>query len=291
MTAPRRGEAEGRAHEVRLGDALGPEGLAALPEKSADHAILDPPYEAEAHTLQRRVKRGGGVMEVEPLSFSAMTEEGRIAAARQIARVVRRWVVVFCQVEAAAKWARSLTDAGLVYKRTGVWVKPDGMPQYSGDRPGMGYESLVIAHAPGRSSWNGGGRHGVWTFNKIGPDDLPRTGHETQKPLALMEALVRDFTDPGDLVIDPYCGSGTTGVACKRLGRRFLGWDNDPGAEPDPEHGEPGHPPWALVAEKRIAAAREQYVLPISREPEPKQQALAGVSGAGPDGGGGRPGA
>jgi site-specific DNA-methyltransferase (adenine-specific) len=241
---------------VHASDCLDPvSGLASLPDKSVDHVITDPPYEAEAHTLQRRVKRSGGgaseyggederIAKVEALSFPPMTEEQRAAVARELGRVVRRWVVVFCQVEAALKWAHALQAGGLVYRRTGIWVKPDGMPQFSGDRPGMGYESLVIAHAPGRSTWNGGGRHGVWTFNKIGPDDRDRTGHETQKPLALMEALVRDFTDEGDLVLDPFAGSGTTGVACRRLGRRFLGWERDP--------------KYAAIAEKRIAGAREQ---------------------------------
>jgi site-specific DNA-methyltransferase (adenine-specific) len=232
-------------HRVVLGDCLDPvTGLASLADKSVDHVICDPPYEAEAHTLQRRVKRGGGVMEVEPLSFAAMTPETRADTARHLARVTKRWVVLFCQVDAALLWAHALRDAGLVYKRTGVWVKPDGMPQYSGDRPGMGYESLVIAHAPGRSTWNGGGRHGVWTFNKMGPEDRDRTGHETQKPLDLMLALVRDFTDPGDLVCDPFAGSGTTGVACKRLGRRFIGWERD----------EKYH----RIATKRIDGTREQ---------------------------------
>jgi site-specific DNA-methyltransferase (adenine-specific) len=241
---------------VHPSDCLDPvSGLASLPDKSVDHVISDPPYEAEAHTLQRRVKRSGGgasehggdderIAKVEALSFPPMTEEQRAAVARELGRVVRRWVVVFCQVEAALKWAHALQAGGLVYRRTGIWVKPDGMPQYSGDRPGMGYESLVIAHAPGRSTWNGGGRHGVWTFNKIGPDDRDRTGHETQKPLLLMEALVRDFTDEGELVLDPFAGSGTTGVACRRLGRRFLGWERDP--------------KYAAIAEKRIAGAREQ---------------------------------
>jgi site-specific DNA-methyltransferase (adenine-specific) len=251
-------------HEVRCADCLGPDGLATLPDKSVDHVICDPPYEAEAHTLQRRVKRGGGVMEVEPLSFSAMTEEGRDAVAREIARVVRRWVVAFCQVEAALKWAHSMEAAGLVYKRTGVWVKPDGMPQYSGDRPGMGYESIVVAHAPGRSTWNGGGKHGVWTFPKMGSDDRERTGHETQKPLALMQALVRDFTDPGDLILDAFAGSGTTGVAAKRLGRRFLGWERDP--------------KYHAIAEKRIASAKEQRQLFAERGPEPVQVPLIGGS-------------
>jgi site-specific DNA-methyltransferase (adenine-specific) len=42
-----------------------------------------------------------------------------------------------------------------------------------------------------------------------------------------MLELVADFTDPGDLVLDPFCGSGTTGVACLRLGRRFIGVEKD----------------------------------------------------------------
>lgn len=51
--------------------------------------------------------------------------------------------------------------------------------------------------------------------------------HPTTKPLPLMLELVELFTDPGDLVFDPFCGSGTTGVACLRLGRRFLGIEKD----------------------------------------------------------------
>lgn len=244
-------------HEVSLGDCLDPTtGLASLTDGSVDHVICDPPYEAEAHTKQRRVKRGNndGPLSFEPLSF-----ELRVESAKEMARVTRRWVVIFCQVEAAMLWREALVSAGLVYRRTGIWVKPDGMPQYSGDRPGMGYESLVICHAPGRSRWNGGGRHGVWVENKIGPGDRQRTGHETQKPLVLMEALVRDFTDPGDLVCDPFAGSGTTGVACKRLGRSFLGWERDAG--------------YHAIATKRIEAAREQLVIGGPTK-KPKQLSL-----------------
>ena len=73
------------------------------------------------------------------------------------------------------------------------------------------------------------------------------TGHETQKPVALMSALVRDFTDPGELVCDPFAGSGTTGVACIRLGRRFIGWERDP--------------KYFAVAVKRLTAARGQLRL------------------------------
>src|SRR5450631_85693 len=81
-------------------------------------------------------------------SFPQATEELRTESARQTARLARRWILVFCQVEAAMKWRAALETAGAVYKRTCLWVKPDGKPQYSGDRPGIGYESIVACHAP-----------------------------------------------------------------------------------------------------------------------------------------------
>lgn len=229
---------------VHHGDCL--VGLSGLGDGSIDVVITDPPYEAEAHTSQRLVMRSGGKLEVEPLTFPPITEEQRVVSARQMARIARRWILVFCQVEAAMKWRAVLEDAGAVYKRTCVWVKPDGKPQYSGDRPGIGYESIVACHAPGRSRWNGGGSHGVFIVNKGGDT---RTGHQTQKPLALMEVLVRLFSDPGEVIVDPFAGSGTTGVAAIRLGRRFLGW------EMNPEYIE--------VARRRIANAREQLAFDI----------------------------
>lgn len=51
--------------------------------------------------------------------------------------------------------------------------------------------------------------------------------HSTQKPVGLIEYLVRTYTDEGDLVLDNCMGSGTTGVACKRLGRDFIGMELD----------------------------------------------------------------
>lgn len=53
--------------------------------------------------------------------------------------------------------------------------------------------------------------------------------HPTQKPVALMEYLVRTYTNPGDVVLDNTMGSGTTGVACANAGRRFIGMEMDAG--------------------------------------------------------------
>lgn len=53
--------------------------------------------------------------------------------------------------------------------------------------------------------------------------------HPTQKPVALMEYLIRTYTNEGDTVLDNCMGSGTTGVACVNTGRRFIGFEKDPG--------------------------------------------------------------
>lgn len=203
--------------------------LAVLPTLPKVEAVItDPPFEAEAHTLQRRVKRsanGADVMAEEPLDFAPITEHQRAEFARMAAGKCDGWILVFCQADAVAAWRQSLTAAEAVYKRACVWVKPDGMPQYSGDRPGMGYESIVTAWSgTGKSRWGGGGRHGVWIIPKGEPI---RHGHPTQKPLRLMKELVGLFSD-GGTVLDPFMGSGTTGVACVELGRKFIGVEKEP---------------------------------------------------------------
>jgi site-specific DNA-methyltransferase (adenine-specific) len=221
--------------QLHLGSCLDPvSGLASLADDSVDVTITDPPYEAEAHTKGRRTKRDAGSNAIgvveEPLPFAAITEWERLSMAREIARVTRRWILVFCQVEAASLWARALEAGGAAYVRTMVWIKPDAQPQLTGDRPGMGYESIVVAHRSGRKKWNGGGRVGVFDFNKNGKhgaSGTDRAPHPTTKPQLLMLELVELFSDPGELVLDVCAGSGSTGVACNRLGRDFIGWELD----------------------------------------------------------------
>jgi DNA modification methylase len=65
----------------------------------------------------------------------------------------------------------------------------------------------------------------VWEIGIVAPVAKERTGYPTQKPEALLERLITSCTEPGDLVVDPYLGSGTTAAVCARLGRRSLGID------------------------------------------------------------------
>jgi site-specific DNA-methyltransferase (adenine-specific) len=80
----------------------------------------------------------------------------------------------------------------------------------------------------------------TWWMTIVPTNSGERTGYPTQKPVKLLERIVRASSDPGDLVADFFSGSGTTGVAAKRLGRRFILVDQNPEA--------------IQIAERRLAA-------------------------------------
>lgn len=213
--------------------------LPKFPPGSVDHAIQDPPYSEHVHGKQRRMLRGSGGRaaadgskrgEVGPaeLGFDALSDELRGVVAFHLGAICRRWCLTFCDAESAHRWQADLRGAGMRHIRVGAWIKIAGQPQLSGDRPAVGFEAIEIAHGAERCRWNNGGHPAVWAC-QIATD---RNGygdrvHTTQKPVDLMLALVSEFTDPGELILDPFCGSGTTGVACLRLGRRFIGIERD----------------------------------------------------------------
>lgn len=70
----------------------------------------------------------------------------------------------------------------------------------------------------------------VWWMTIVPPGSAERTGYPTQKPVRLLERIVAASSRPGELVLDPYAGSGTTGVAAARLGRRWVLVDREPAA-------------------------------------------------------------
>lgn len=69
----------------------------------------------------------------------------------------------------------------------------------------------------------------VWRFSSVPRQEKSLGGHPTQKPVALLRRMIECCTNPGDLVLDPFMGSGSTGVACIETGRRFVGIEIDPG--------------------------------------------------------------
>lgn len=192
-----------------------------------DHVIGDPPYEDELHAAAeaRRIKRTDGGRLTGPLGFNGVNA-GRAQLAEASVAASRGWLILFTLAEGVRAWRDDLQAVGAKWDTTCFWVKPDARPRFNGQGPARGAECFVTCWAGrGHRRWNGGGKRGVYTH----PVNAGRQGeHPTEKPLALMTEIIADFTRPGEMVADPFMGSGTTGAACVALGRRFIGIERDP---------------------------------------------------------------
>lgn len=190
-----------------------------------DHVFSDPPYEQISQDRIGGIKRNDGGKVTEKLTFSGI-DSIRDDVCRLTARQCRGWGLFFCTSEGVAAWRDAIEAAGIKYKTPMIWVKPDAMPKFNRQGAALGHENIVSCWAgEGHARWNGGGRRGVFTHIVNGPG---RHGvHPTEKPVPLMMELVALFSSPGELVCDPFMGSGTTGVAAVRLGRRFVGVEKD----------------------------------------------------------------
>lgn len=191
-----------------------------------EHIFTDPPYEQISQDRIGGIKRNDGGRVTERLSFSGI-DLIRDDVCRLSKSVCSGWAIFFCTGEGIAPWRDSIESAGIKYKAPMVWVKPDAMPKFNGQGPALGFEAIALGWCgPGHSSWNGGGKRGVFTHCVNGPS---RHGaHPTEKPVALMSEIVSLFSSQGDTILDPFMGSGTTGVAAVKAGRRFIGVESDP---------------------------------------------------------------
>jgi hypothetical protein len=207
-----------------------------------DHMITDPPYSKHTHEKQRTGSqlpdaRGSAVSSrrvgaaclsrYRDLGFDSLPQSTAFAIAKHAARIVQRWNLVFTDAENQRLWQRAFERSGLQHVRVGAWIKRGCTPQFTGDRPATGFEAIEIAHRSGRKRWNGGGHVAVWehaiVLNRHGAERF----HTTQKPEPLMIDLVMDFTDPDEIILDPFMGSGTTLAAAKRHGRVAIGIERE----------------------------------------------------------------
>jgi site-specific DNA-methyltransferase (adenine-specific) len=186
------------------------------------HVITDPPFSDATHT-RARSNRGNGKDPITAIDFTAIDFTAIDFTAidlllRQLGTQCERWFIGTLDWRHIAA-LESLVPEPWEFVRFGVWVKTNPMPQLTADRPANGWDGICYLHnKKTKKRWNGGGEHGNW----IGPV-VTNGDHPTGKPEPMLMKIVAQFTDVGDLVLDPFMGSGTTLVAAKRLGRKAIG--------------------------------------------------------------------
>jgi len=187
-----------------------------------DAVITDPPYGESTHA-NAKSNRGAGHGN-KAIDFSSMTASELDQVLVLCGQLCNRWLVSTMEWRHIAKFDVQ-PPVGWELIRFGVWVKTNPMPQISADRPAQGWEGIAYMHSTigDKKRWNGGGNHG----NYVG--SLVTDGaHPTGKPLPLFSQFVDRFTERGNLVLDPFMGSGTTGVAAVQMGRKFIGIEREP---------------------------------------------------------------
>jgi hypothetical protein len=147
-----------------------------------------------------------------------------VAAA--VARLTRRWALVFSDAETTHRWRAALEDGGLRYIRTGRVGEAGSHAADNGRSPRRRFRALHhrsfdlrhVAHADAMERRRHGG--GLDAFH--GQGQRTAGGHPCPKPLPLMVEIVKLFTDEGDLILDPFGGTATTARAAKLNGRRCI---------------------------------------------------------------------
>jgi modification methylase len=265
--------------QVLVGDCVA--ALERLPPASIDLVFADPPY---------NLQLGGDLRRPDDSLVDAVDDDwDKFSSFADYDAFTRAWLTACRRVlkPDGALWVIGsyhnifrvgsiLQDLGFWMLNDIVWRKANPMPNFRGRRFTNAHETLI---------WAARGASSKYTFHyealKGGNDDLQMrsdwylplcTGeerlkddagakvHPTQKPEALLARVMLSASNPGDVILDPFFGTGTTGAVAKALGRRFIGLERDPA--------------YAAAARKRIAAIEplppEAYSTAPSKRSEPR---------------------
>lgn len=214
---------------VVCGDSL--EVLRELPDDCVDCVVTDPPYcsGGVSEASRTAAKSQGSTCKSRFTWFVGdnMGTAGLAWLLRHMAiecfRVTRKTgsMLLFCDWRQVPNLAPAIESAGWRYQNLVVWDKGSmGL--------GVGFRSrheMILHMTAGGPEY-----HDVRSANVIACKRVPARGrvHQTQKPVELLEALIRVVCPPGGVVLDPFAGSCSTAVAARRLGRRFLCIERDP---------------------------------------------------------------
>ena len=197
------------------------------PANSVDAIITDPPYNISRDNNFTTMGRAG-------IDFGEWDKDFDLTSWIKVAEPLLKKggnIVIFNSWKNMTNITKSLEENGFEVKDLIRWKKTNAMPRNRDRRFITDNEVAVWAVKKG----------GKWTFNRLSDTyEIPEIvggltpksekiegGHPTQKPVYVMKWLIERLTNEGDVVLDPFMGSGTTGVACKNLNRKFIGVELD----------------------------------------------------------------
>lgn len=213
---------------ARLYVAEAVELLRSLEEASVGCICTDPPYASggfqEAHRRNSKGSLGTRAPRGVSIASDCMQSDGYLELIRLVAVEAVRvlvpgsYLLVCCDWRQVPALVPTIGSTGLQYRAQIAWNKGSaGL--------GLGFRpqsEQILAFSLGAPRVSEAGSN-VITCKRSG-----NAHHPSEKPLELMAELLRVATEPGDLVVDPFCGSGTTGVAAVSMGRLFVGADTQP---------------------------------------------------------------
>jgi len=264
---------------ILTGDCI--ELMTSLPAASVDLIFADPPYNLQ---LERELRRpNDSIVDAvdddwdkfaDFATYDAFTRDWLKAAHRLLKDDGTLWVIG--SYHNIYRVGAILQDLGFWILNDIVWRKSNPMPNFRGKRFTNAHETMIWC-AKGRDQKR-------YTFNyeamKALNDDLQmrsdwllpicsggerlkqngQKAHATQKPESLLHRIIVAASEPGDLVLDPFFGSGTTGAVAKRLGRRYIGIEREA--------------KYVALAQERIAKVTplspEDLAVTRSRKQEPR---------------------
>ena len=201
-----------------------------MADQSIDFLLTDPPYSiSKAYVCEeqipRRLRKNGSDFIMPKGNFGDW--DNNFPSPEEWTSIVlpkvKGWALIFCAQAQIGDYYSIMKDAGFVAVSPMVWHKTNPVPFNHKYKPINAWEAMVVGKRSG-TKFNGHAIHNVFTHKSPSPQDRI---HSTQKPDGLLSEFVRLFSKKGDLIVDPFAGSGSTIVATVSEGRRAIGYEND----------------------------------------------------------------
>lgn len=230
------------ANMIIHGDCI--ENLKTIPNNSIDLIFADPPYNMQTE---------GELLRTDGTKFNGVSDSwDKFSSLEEYDNFTKKWLIECKRVlkDDGAIWVigsfQNIFRLGYIMQDLGFWIlndviwsKPNAVPNFGGTRFQNSHETLLWCSKSKKSKYhfnyktmkvfNGGKQmKSIWDIGIcIGKERLKdkygNKVHSTQKPEALLYNVILSSTEKNDIVLDPFFGTGTTGVIAKRLGRRYIG--------------------------------------------------------------------